>query len=612
MFCIGAIRVDIVDVDGDGRNELLVATVNGVEIRAQDDLNKVQSLLPMEYCTWVTAVDLDGDGRPDIVTSRYQDGRFYESSSAVFWNGPDGFSPGRSTWLATTGAMGCTAGNLDGDGRPEIIVNNTMRGWSQFNPDFPMYVYMGNEKHEYGPERRLELPTGGSTNTYVLADTDLDGYPELIIPTMLQGVRIFPGGPDGLKPDRYVDLPHLGNPFFYIMVADLNRDGWLDIVAGAGTYDSKPETMSKSSVIYWGGPEGFSVERSSVLPTYMCGDFFVADVNKDGWLDIIYGDKRGFIGIFLGGPDGYSPDRMVKIPLEGMGEPMIGTPNCVDINGDGWLDIIFAVMGHYNRSQSGFYILYGGPNGFSPDRMDFHPTEASSGLISVADVNNDGKLDLLVPAYSTQFRRDLQAFIYWGNDELFDFDHPFVMQCDACIAYMAIDITGNGYRDVLAVCHRDDLGHQVDSLLFWNGPEGLSPDRVTRLPGLGPHLSCPRDFGNTYTREPMEYFVSPPENLDGMTPGRIIWDADVPKKTNLKFQLRWARTEQGLESAPWHGPDGEGSSYDHPGQEIRMVDSVANWMQYKAVFFSLNGCRSPKLREVRIEPDCKTLPKKNL
>ena len=166
---------------------------------------------------------------------------------------------------------------------------------------------------------------------------------------------------------------------------------------------------------------------------------------------------------------------------------------------------------------------------------------------------------------------------------------------------MAVDITGNGYPDVLAVCHRNDLGHQVDSLLFWNGPEGLSLDRVTRLPGLGPHLASSRDFGNAFTREPVESYISPPHPLDGQLPARISWDADVPDKTALKFQLRWAETEQGLASAPWRGPDGEESFYERSGQEIRQAETGAAWLQYKAVFVSPNGCRSPELREVRID-----------
>lgn len=599
-FCVGTVPVEIADVNGDDRNELLIATLKGIEIRTLDDLRKVKTLLRMEYCFWVEAIDLDGDGRLDIVASRYQNGLTYESDSAIFWNSPDGFSSNRMTWLPTTGAVGCTAGDLDGDGRPEIIFNNTMQGWSQFNPNLPVYIYLGSKECEYSAERRLELPTGGATNTYILADLDQDGYPDLVIVNP-EGLRIFPGGPNGPKPDKFVNLPHRGQFFGYVLVADFNRDGWLDLLAVAYTYDDKPKTMANSSVIFYGSSKGFSPERSTVVPTYCSGNAHIADVNNDGWLDIIYGDSRGYLAIYLGGPDGYSQQRMWKIPLKGTDVAIVIAINNADLNKDGWLDMIVSVMGHYCRQQSGFFILYGGPDGFSPDRIEFHPTKASSVLISVADLNNDGNLDLLVPAYSTQFSRELPAYIFWGNGKTFDFDNPFVIQCDASCAFMAIDITGNGYRDVLAVCHRNDLGHQVDSLLFWNGPEGLSLDRVTRLPGLGPHLVSSRDFGNAYTREPLERYISPPFDMRNQTPVRIHWEAEIPETTALKFQLRWAGSEKELERALWHGPNGEGTYYERSGEEVQRVPPAARWLQYRATFVSFRGCASVQLREVRVE-----------
>ena len=600
MFCRGAIRAAIADVDGDGRDELLVATLKGVEIRRQDDLHEVADLLPIQYCLWVEAVDLDGDGRLDVVASRYQNGKTYETESAVFWNGPDGFSDSHATWLATAGAVGCAAGDLDGDGRPEVIFNNTMGGPSQFDPDFPIYIYFGNEEGEYSPQRRLELPTGGETNTYALADFDQDGHVDLAFGSP-EGVRVFHGGPDGLAPDRYTVLPVDGRMIYYVLVGDFDRDGWLDLLAVAYTYDCKPETMVNSSVIFYGSASGFSLERSAPLPTYCGGNARVADVNEDGWLDIVVYDKRGFLSVYLGGPLGYSRQRMWEIPLEGAGAGGISAINCADLTGDGWLDLIAVVMGHCTRQESGFYILYGGPDGFSPDRVEFHPTEASSILVSVADLNNDGHLDLLVPAYSTKFTRELPAHVYWGAAEGFDFAHPLVIPCDSSCAFLAVDITGNGYLDLFTVCHRNDLGHQVESLLFWNGPEGLSFDRVTRIPGMGPHLTSPRDFGNAFTREPLENYISPACDTQGRAAARLSWKGRTPENTQLKFQLRRADTETALASAPWTGPAGEGSFYEESGSEIVGAGDSGNWLQYKAVFVSLNGCRSPRLEEVRVD-----------
>jgi hypothetical protein len=388
---------------------------------------------------------------------------------------------------------------------------------------------------------------------------------------------------------------------YFVLSADFNHDGWLDLLDVAYNYDDKPETLANSSVLFFGSPAGFSSQRSTVLPTYCSGNARPADVNRDGWLDVIFYNPRGFISIYLGGTQGFSPERMWKTPLDAGKNCVVPSINCADLNEDGWLDLIVSVMGHYTRQPSGFFLLYGGPDGFTKEQTQFHRTEASSILISAADINNDGHLDLLVPAYSTQVTRTLPAHIFWGNGKTFDFERPFVIPCDASCAFAALNISETGYRDLLAVCHRDDLGHQVDSLLFWNGQQGLSLDRVARLQGLGPHLCSPRDFGNAYTREPLENYISPAYDTAGLRPLKLTWIAEVPEKTQLKFQLRWSDTKDGLQNAAWRGPDGTGTFYETSGQGIGGTEKPARWLQYKAVFVSINGCRSPKLEEVRVD-----------
>ena len=138
-------------------------------------------------------------------------------------------------------------------------------------------------------------------------------------------------------------------------------------------------------------------------------------------------------------------------------------------------------------------------------------------------------------------------------------------------------------------------------MLFWNGPEGLSFDRISRLPGLGPHLTSPRDFGNAYTREPLERYTSPACDMEGRKPIRLSWKAEVPEKTQIKFQLRWAESAEGLDRADWAGPAGEGSFYEDSGAPIEGVELEARWLQYRAALVHFNGCRSPRLEEVRVD-----------
>ena len=122
-----------------------------------------------------------------------------------------------------------------------------------------------------------------------------------------------------------------------------------------------------------------------------------------------------------------------------------------------------------------------------------------------------------------------------------------------------------------------------------------------RLPGLGPHGCLYRDHGNAYTRKPQEAYISPPFDMDSMTADRIHWQADVPPPSKLRFQLRWAATANELTETEWTGPGGADTYFEQSGQAVNIPPGDAHWLQYRAVFVSPYGCRSPRLREVRVD-----------
>jgi hypothetical protein len=166
---------------------------------------------------------------------------------------------------------------------------------------------------------------------------------------------------------------------------------------------------------------------------------------------------------------------------------------------------------------------------------------------------------------------------------------------------MQDDLNRDGWIDIVLACHRNDLGHQVNSLIYWNGPEGFSPARVTRFPGLGPHGMVSRDRGNAYTRKPEETYTSPAHELGEQTPIKIRWKADVTPPQQLKFQLRYAATREELNTSRWVGPAGQGTYFEGSSEDIRDIPRNAHWLQYRAVFVSPYGCGSPRLHEVRVD-----------
>ncbi len=597
VFTTEAVRVDVSDVDADGTQDLLIATAEGVEIRSGDNVETVKALIDVKNARWVTAADLDGDSLPELIISKHFDGNDYKIQSPILWNSSDGYSVERASWVSTIGVVGNTVGDLDGDGRPEVIFNNFMNGHVY---SVPSYIYLGNADADYGLDNRLEFPNDLS-NMALVADLDLDGYPDLVFDKALEytnpeGIRIYTSTPEGPNPDKFIDIP-TGHIHHDLEVADFNRDGYLDLLA-IFAVRKLTDDPDQSSIIFYGSANGYSNERIDRLKNFgYLGT--IGDVNNDGYIDVLFHDKREFILIYLGAADGYSDRRTWKVPCHGLEDS--GNPNLADLNDDGWLDLIVGILGHRLRHKDTIRVFYGSPHGYTPDNIQEYFAGYSAGLTGVADLNNDGNLDLLVTAYGTPTSRVSPAQLFWGDGSKLDFDNPVNFSAHASIDMMQIDLNRDGWIDIVWASHRGDIGHQVDSLIYWNSPTGFFTIEPTPLPGLGPHGMYAFDHGNAFTRKPEENYVSPPYELGKRKARRIHWESEETELLKIKFQLRGSKTEKSLGDAAWMGPDGEGSYYTYSGETIRGIPKHVQWLQYKATFISPYGCGSPKLKEVRID-----------
>lgn len=609
-------RFAIADIDGDQVSDLISAQANAVSVRSGTQLHKVAAILPIRNASWITAADLNKDGRPDLVVSRNLSEGSLETESAVFWNGPDGFSlsvdpntrggvsPPVCAWLPTRGAMGNAAGDLDGDGRMEVVINST--GGGHLQSEVPSYVYLGG-KDGYGVKNRLELPTAGAS-VGEIADFDRDGYNDMVFKTMsiyngggfLASMRVFWGSREGLRPDRYLDLETPTSTGFGCRVADFNKDGYLDIFAQGAPLQPLEEQIAVASTIFWGSKTGFSSSNHQRVSNYGYHSG-VADVNRDGWLDLIFDDRRDFILIHFGGPEGYSDARSVKLPCNYLGEG--GVPNFADINKDGWLDLVMGMNSSRVQQPDTVHIYFGGPDGYRAERKQSLIGGYSSGYTGIADFDRDGNLDLMVSAYQSPTSRVLPAQLFRGNGREIDFTRPQNLFSEGSTALVQIDLNKDGWVDAFVVCHRDNTGHQVNSRIYWNGPQGFTEQNVTLLPGLGPHGATAADFGHAYHRKPWEEYVSPIHDMGGAKPANISWLAEVPQDASLQFQVRSGPTRDAVERAAWTGPTGPGSFYERSGEAIGGVPAGTKFIQYKARFTYRYGCLSPKLRRVRIDFD---------
>ena len=104
-------------------------------------------------------------------------------------------------------------------------------------------------------------------------------------------------------------------------VADLNRDGHLDIVFNPG---SLPRAIGAPGPYRLGNTDRFKEARTSgfQLSGPALESSAIADLNKDGFLDLIFPMASvGHSEIWWGSSQGFKPDKVTRI--EANGAPML-------------------------------------------------------------------------------------------------------------------------------------------------------------------------------------------------------------------------------------------------------------------------------------------------
>ena len=280
----GALSPVLEDFDGDGLVDLAFVGTNTIGLLRGDGRGGFAPagvLATSEQPYQLVAGDFDGDGRPDLATVQsdqvpYAIVSVFRGTGALLFN-----APVLTTISTYGGANGIAAGDLDGDGRADVVVSAGQGSVS---------VWLGNGD---GTLRQTSTTLPGyHPGRVVLADVDGDGRPDIVysntypFPPFEVNVYLNDGGGLFHSVARFGTSPSSRGP----VVADLDGGGRLSVVFtdrdAAGDFLSVQTWLSGA----------FSVRRLSFAPPpgiRFDRGYAAADWDGDGRAEIFAPSDRG-------------------------------------------------------------------------------------------------------------------------------------------------------------------------------------------------------------------------------------------------------------------------------------------------------------------------------
>ena len=474
------------DLNGDGRSDLIYSHLDRDFVSVQLNTTEPGAATPSfaaaqdfateENANSVKATDVNGDGRRDLVVST----GVGESISVLLNTTAAGaaipsFTPHRSFPVGIN-PRGVATGDLNGDGRPDLVAANLG------TPGVSVLLNTtatGAMTPSFAPESTITILPTALNQAVTVADLNGDGKPELIVTPMngLVSVLLNTTAPGATTPSFSV-LPRLATGLVPApiggwagtAVADLNGDGRPDLIVPNRVADEAAVIFLNTTV------PGAATPSFAAAQDFTTGDapsaIASADVNGDGRADLLVaneGDDQASVLLNTTVPGAATPSFAAAQDFATGDAP--SAIASADVNGDGRADLLVANEGD---DQASVLLNTTVPGAATPSfaaAQDFTTGDAPSAIAS-ADVNGDGRADLLVANEGDdQVSVLLNTTVPGAATPSFAAAQDFATG-DAPSAIASADVNGDGRADLLVANEGDD---QASVLLNTTVPGAATP-----------------------------------------------------------------------------------------------------------------------------------------
>ena len=438
----GALTViEVLDIDGDGHAEILTGNTRA-EVCVYDAVTmnpKGSFVLPSwdgESVYSIVFADADNDGSPDLVCC---------TDIATYFMDPIDFSIKGKIWI---GANSMKCGNVDADPELELVYSNGMVLQVGAEYNFSTWKFHDVPLNRYPVVSLFDIDSDGMDEIYFVndsiwvydaslqtvkmilthdwydfdavhvADMDLDGTPEIYAGSSSKKIIVF--DPSGLKTG---DIHNLADGVTGFVTADLNGDGTMELMWGAGNHSTDFDYL----VIYNPIMKRL-VWKSPGLETPFTG-VKTADIDGDGNNEIITISKKYNSSIFSNGPiitilDAATHKIKWQSPVTLSVNAYYGGNNdfvIADVDHDGDMELI-QISDLYNDARLwtfGFSTLEIESNHFFPELERFNALE-------IIDADNNGELEYVVAGKShLYFINPSDHSITWTSPDMNLYSWPY-------------------------------------------------------------------------------------------------------------------------------------------------------------------------------------------